>query len=346
MILIADTSGSQHSIDIITAILEEYPSIDIEVVNSWDIAYSRSITDTDVTAIVRSATGLANNLQDISNISDRVCVFYTLGSNTPDYEISTPSSLYRNLITVGAGDAENQNNTAYGDGLCFWDNDLADVHPLDESSYSNGRICGKLLKIKDSLNCSWWEAIWRARKTAIRNESNRPNNIFWHKYNGFGKIDVLSAINYGGIIPPTSFYSYKTDYDPDAIYTVDGDDFLSNIIPIKKTNTVYRIYVSTNVYKYTGENTNIIYLLYIYNYRKGFNINIIDIEDSQISSLNNYYNQFNLLNDNMKIYATKIGITFSTNECIDYNLPIIIKPNDDNNIIFDQKNISLDIKTR
>jgi len=116
------------------------------------------------------------------------------------------------ITTCGAGDfldaSQDRNNTAYGNGLEFWDHDLSIDDTGDASSFSTGIIAGKLLKIKDYLKCSWWEARYRARMTADKIEPNRattPLDI----YNGYGKINVASAINYVGIIQSDPYlYTY------------------------------------------------------------------------------------------------------------------------------------------
>ena len=210
MIIIADIIGDQHGLDIETAIKLEYLNVTTEIM-TWSNAIIRATTDSTVTAIVCSDTALVSRLTQIQALPLRVAVFYALGSNTYE-ELAQPNIFYRNLVTAGAGDSELKNNTGYGNGLSFWDLDLADTHSADESSYSNGRIAGKLSLIKDALDCTWWECIWRARKTADRTETNRPINTFWHKYNGFGKVNTTKAINYYGVIPPTTWYSEKIDF--------------------------------------------------------------------------------------------------------------------------------------
>ena len=105
------------------------------------------------------------------------------------------------IITSGAGDEELRNNTSYGKGLEFWDQDLNTPTPAeDQSSFSNGYVLGKLLKIKDTLNCTWWEARYRARITADRTEPNRVTSS-WDLRNGYGKINVDAAIAYTGLVP-------------------------------------------------------------------------------------------------------------------------------------------------
>lgn len=65
-------------------------------------------------------------------------------------------------------------------------------------SYSHAYIAGKLAAVKDSLNCSWWEARYRLRTTA-------SGNGLWSTYNGFGRPNTTAAINYNGTIPQDPF---------------------------------------------------------------------------------------------------------------------------------------------
>ncbi|MBV6480197.1 MAG: hypothetical protein HGGPFJEG_03049 [Ignavibacteria bacterium] len=65
-------------------------------------------------------------------------------------------------------------------------------------SYSHAYIAGKLAAIKDSLNCSWWEARYRMRQTA----SHEGN---FNEFDGYGKPDLSAAINFSGEIPEDPF---------------------------------------------------------------------------------------------------------------------------------------------
>lgn len=201
-ILIVD-SDAGHAATIKAAIVAGYGSdinSDIEVVSTWNGAVLAAGLDTDVVAIVRSASGVASAVTAAAGLYPRVLCFFPMGSNTfQDMGIFTVNEPPV-IVTSGAGDAENQNNTAYGKGLEFWDTDLDTSTIADMSSYSNGYICGKLLKIKDTLESDWWEARYRARLTAARTEANRLTSM-WDLRNGYGKIDVTGAVLYEGLIP-------------------------------------------------------------------------------------------------------------------------------------------------
>jgi len=64
---------------------------------------------------------------------------------------------------------------------------------MDFSSNSGPYIAGKMAFIKDTLNCSWWEARYRMRKTASNSES-------YTTANGYGIPDAAAAIEFEGVI--------------------------------------------------------------------------------------------------------------------------------------------------
>lgn len=205
-IIISDEYG-QHGLDIRTAINYGYGSDisdEIEIISGWSAAYARALNDENIIALIRSTSGVASYVNNASSIYPRVQTFFPLGSNTftelTVFNINEPPV----IITSGAGDfldsANDRNNTGYGKGLEFWDRDLTLNDNGDESSFSNGFILGKLLVIKDILNCTWWEARFRARVTAYRNEPNRETSM-WDLRNGYGRINTEAAIEYLGLIP-------------------------------------------------------------------------------------------------------------------------------------------------
>lgn len=192
----------------------EYPGLSASsqiIPGQIDDAIMYAEGNPDVVAIIRSTVGLSWDIGKIAYLDERFGVFYPLGSNEIGVEITSPSFLYPRVIVSGAGDEELQNNTAYGDGLCFWDWDTVFDTAPDASSFSNARILGKMLKVKDEVGCSWWEANWRCRVTADRVEPNRPSNTFWHKLNGFGRINTDAAIAYTGDIYPEEYSNIRSD---------------------------------------------------------------------------------------------------------------------------------------
>lgn len=108
------------------------------------------------------------------------------GTNT--HQSNGSYSIPELQIIVGGGDSANEN----GYPIEFFDNDPTGSDP-DASSFANGLIAGKLLKIKDSRNCSWFEAVQCARATASLADS-------YSNENGYGIINVTNAINYTGTI--------------------------------------------------------------------------------------------------------------------------------------------------
>lgn len=201
-IIISDTANGDHAAAVKAAISAGYGSdisaqIEIRTAGlASDLAYADSI---GAIAVVRSTTGYGSYQSLAEQFYPRIQMFMPLGSNV--FEELLGSSLSE-IVSAGAGDAENKNNTGYGNGLEFWDIDQETSVPEDLSSYSNGIIAGKLLRIKDLLHCTWWKARYRARMSADRTESNRPPETIWHKHNGFGKININAACNFSGEIIP------------------------------------------------------------------------------------------------------------------------------------------------
>jgi len=191
-VLISDyTQYHDHAEKIAREISRGYGSdISDDILIRYDQGYYADLAYADannIEMLVRSMAGLFSTTVVLAaaHYPNLQC-FYPLGSNQY-IELSFLSAVPL-IIPCGAGDT--QNRTGYGNALEFWD-----VEEEDEgfqSSYSPGRICGKLGRIKDALNCSTWEARYRARMTTGQS---------WTKYNGYGRIDVDAAIAYEGEIP-------------------------------------------------------------------------------------------------------------------------------------------------
>jgi len=151
------------------------------------IAFAQSV---GAIAVIHSYAGIENHIGDAQLAYAAIQCFMPLGSNTFE-ELFNLSSIPV-IVPSGAGDT--RNDTGYGQGLEFWDDDNDGNPATDGSSYSNGMVLGKLLKIRDTLVCTWWEARYRARQTA-------SNGGVWDKFNGYGKISVAAAIAFIGSIP-------------------------------------------------------------------------------------------------------------------------------------------------
>jgi len=201
-IIISDITLHGHPEIIRDAISTGYGediSLNIEIRNSGfseDIAYAAQI---GAEALIRSTTGFSSHIDEALQyyILNDIQTFMTLGSNDP-IRIDSPSEIPV-IITAGAGTEENQ--TAFGPALEFFDN-YTEEGAANLSSFSNGIILGKILKIKDTLQCSWWEARWRARQTA-----DSPDELCRSEQNGYGKINIPNALQYKCDIPADP---YKT----------------------------------------------------------------------------------------------------------------------------------------
>lgn len=220
-IIISDELG-QHGLDIKTAISNGYGSDisdQIQIISYWSPAFAEARDNDNIIALIRSEAGVSGYVYQALSIYPRVQTFFPLGSNTFEklQQFNTPDPPV--IIISGAGDYSNptndKNNTAYGNGLEFWDQDLNVSDTSDESSFSNGYVLGKILKIKDTLACTWWEARYRARINADRNESNRLLS-YWDIYNGFGKINVDNAIAFTGhgALPEDPYYIVIPEPEP------------------------------------------------------------------------------------------------------------------------------------
>lgn len=243
-IIISDEFGS-HGESIKSAISVGYGSdisSRIQIIPYWNPALEEATNNDDIIALIRSTDGVASYVDDVEIIYPRVQTFFPLGSNS-FIELNVFAEQEPPIIaTCGAGDTEERNNTAYGKGLEFWDEDTApESTPDDYSSYSNGIILGKLLKIKDTLECTWWEARYRARVTADRDEPNRETSI-WDLRNGYGKINVSSAINYSGTIPQDAYIN-------DEHYSALVNNSIQISVTIKSKNSinaVMKLYTYSN----------------------------------------------------------------------------------------------------
>lgn len=254
MIVINDQWWDTHGIYIKQAILTAYPELpEDKIINISSYTEAKNYCmQNEVEALIRSTTGVTNYINDALLMYPRILFFFPLGSN--DYvklnifDTEEPPV----IVITGAGDEEGRNNTAYGNGLEFWDYDLSQAQEPtpDQSSFSNGIILGKLLKIKHTLNCSWWEARWRARITADRNEPNRET-FPWDLKNGYGRINVEKAINFKGYIPPDPYAHSTSPQLPikGLLKEIDTYYGIGTYSVIKEINLEYnRLWVRLEIY--------------------------------------------------------------------------------------------------
>jgi hypothetical protein len=216
-VVISDNVLTGHPELVRAAILAGYGSgltqIDVEIRNyglEADLLYASSV---GAIAVVRSLVGLNNCIVNALAQYPGIQMFMPLGSNSL-VELSSPSSIPV-IVTCGASDTQH-NKIAFGNGLEFFDDDNGD--PGQASSFSNGIIAGKLLKIKDALGCSWWEARYRGRMTASIG--------LWNKNDGYGIIDIAAAIAFVGIIPHDPYIPIATPVNLVGTRRNDGTSIL------------------------------------------------------------------------------------------------------------------------
>lgn len=210
-IIISDQTLTGHPVGVRDAIVAGYGSNiadQIEIRNGGITADWNYAVSIGAIAFVRSLTDLTGNIATALTHYPEIQGFMPLGSNSY-IPISSPNYVPV-IVTAGAGDT--QNDTGYGEGLEFWDSDQDGNPAVDASSFANGTICGKLLYIKDQLNCNWWEARYRARMTATGLGTRTD-------LNGYGKIDKALAIAFAYNVPADPYlpiiYSVDEDYSYD-----------------------------------------------------------------------------------------------------------------------------------
>ena len=177
-----------HGNSIKSALIEEYGSdisdqVEIRIEGFGNsVAYAQLI---GALAVVRPTTGIGSFVSMASACYPSILclVPYALSSNDGYAELDIFSSI---PVIVPNGSVEGV--TGYGTGLEFVDQTAGGL------SAGAGRVCGKLLKIRDALSCTWWEARYRAQQTG-------SNGGAWDKYTGYGEIDAAAAIAYADQIP-------------------------------------------------------------------------------------------------------------------------------------------------
>lgn len=192
-----DDSPSGHGAQIRSEILigaEQDISDKIEIYTGGFYAGMQHAHDIGAFLVVRSYTGLTSTIQEALSHKDHFILLMPLGSNLSQ-ELSLPTSLPP-ILSSGAGDSLNR--TGYGEGLWCWDTELSGGLSTWESSYSNGRIAGKLWKIITTLSLQ--NDLWQAWDRAMKS-----TGLSWNKNNGYGKIVTADAISYAGAISSYPF---------------------------------------------------------------------------------------------------------------------------------------------
>lgn len=218
-IIVNDSPGTEHAEGVKQAVIygynafddkQKYPDIDItDQVMVMSGAFSQIVdyakVNVNVIGIVRSTSGIRSFIDSAKEVYPRVQSFVPMGSNNfYDIKLFTDPDPPV-IVTCGCGDDEIRNNTAYGNGLEFWDTDWQWVGGSDASSFANGWIAGKMLRIYDEikkkdLKLTWWNARHLMRLGCWRIEPNRQTSP-WDFYNGYGRPNLDEALR---LFPITS----------------------------------------------------------------------------------------------------------------------------------------------
>lgn len=181
----------------------------IDIIGSGLTEGFQIANDTNYKFLVYSYTNAGEYPLLFLTLYPEVQGFMPLGSNS-FIELITPTQI---PVMILAGSGSTENITGYGMGLEFWDEEYIGS-PAIESSLTNGVVAGKILKIMEERECGFWEARYCARITADRNESRRPEDTIWTKFDGFGKINTTAAIAYNNSIPADPFLNNGNVYTP------------------------------------------------------------------------------------------------------------------------------------
>ena len=157
----------------------------------------------NIPIMINSYTGVVGRISVAQLNYPDVTLFMPAGANSIGEIV--PLDIPQVICITGAGDIANET----ADNVEFISNDPTTPETIpdeqDLSSFSNGYIAGQIAFIADTLNCTIWEARYRAAMTG-------SENGIWHETNGFGFIDVNAAIAFTGEIIADPFIS--TDPDP------------------------------------------------------------------------------------------------------------------------------------
>lgn len=149
--------------------------------------------------IVRSSNNALYFMKVAQNNYPDILLVMPTGSETREELYPTTSELdLPELVLTGVLqnmtspplEPEYSPTSAYGYG--FSDIDICENLHV---SYSNARIASKLKYIKETLNCGWWEVMYRARMSG---------SVYTNE-NGFGMIDVSLALAFSDEIIPDQY---------------------------------------------------------------------------------------------------------------------------------------------
>jgi hypothetical protein len=113
----------------------------------------------NIDVMVCSYTGASSKISIAQQNYPDVTLFMPTGANETGEIYS--GNIPQVIVLTGAGDTENET----ADNVEFISHDPIEDDEQDYSSYSNGYIAGQIKYIADTLNCSIWEARYRAMMT-------------------------------------------------------------------------------------------------------------------------------------------------------------------------------------
>jgi len=151
--------------------------------------------------MVHSYAGVASRISVAQTNYPDVTLFMPAGANSIG-EIVT-LAIPQVIPITGAGDLANET----ADNVEFISHDPIGTDEQDYSSFSNGYIAGQIAYIADTLNCTIWEARFRAMLTG-------SENGIWHETNGYGFINTANAIAYTGSIMSDPFIIIEEPEEP------------------------------------------------------------------------------------------------------------------------------------
>ncbi len=191
----------------------------------------------NIPIMINSYAGAINRISVAQDNYPDVTLFMATGANTVGEIVSL--EMPQVLVFAGAGDVANET----ADNVEFISHDPIESDEQDYSSYSNGYIAGQIAFIADTLNCSIWEARYRAMQTG-------SENGVWHETEGFGFIDTALAIAFSGAILSDPFLEEEGEEPTeDSISNPisSGDDTLATVENIREEGNLKNIIEDTQI---------------------------------------------------------------------------------------------------
>lgn len=153
------------------------------------------------------ASYIGNVLYSYIQLQDQVTnVILPIGSNTTNELVTYPTTFQSTIIFISTGNST-QRTRSYGPALEFWE-------VAGSNSAGTPIVAAKIQRIIDTLQCTQWEARYRARITGIRTTTTHPSGELWNQQNGYGRVDVSASIAFTGSIPTNPFTTGGNIYTP------------------------------------------------------------------------------------------------------------------------------------